>query len=109
MYRNGYIPIPPYFALHPPVYYSAPVGRTYGYSPFPYSGNVPTPEVIVESTVKSKIIENPHAAPMKQASEPVDQPAEDSVAEVPPQVVRNPYFEPSPLDGDIHVAKTIEN
>ena len=33
----------PYFALHPPVYYSLPVARTYGYSPFPYPSGVLTP------------------------------------------------------------------
>ncbi len=34
----------PYFALHPPVYYSYPVPRTYGYSPFAYPPGVMTPE-----------------------------------------------------------------
>ncbi len=38
----GYIP---YFALHPPVYYSYPVARTYGWSPFPYGPDVQTPAV----------------------------------------------------------------
>src|SRR5688572_4982360 len=33
-YALGNIPAPPYFALHPPVYYSHPVARTYGTSPF---------------------------------------------------------------------------
>lgn len=33
----------PYFALHPPVYYSKPVPRTFGYSPFAYPGWTPTP------------------------------------------------------------------
>lgn len=32
----------PYFALHPPVYYSRPVPRTYGYSPFAlFPGMIP--------------------------------------------------------------------
>src|SRR5437870_3480881 len=35
----------PYFALHPPVYYSEPVARTYGYSPFAYPFGSPTPEI----------------------------------------------------------------
>ena len=34
----------PYYALHPPVYYSYPVPRTYGYSPFAYPPGVMTPE-----------------------------------------------------------------
>jgi hypothetical protein len=33
----------PYFALHPPVYYSYHVARTYGYSPFAYPPDVLTP------------------------------------------------------------------
>jgi hypothetical protein len=33
----------PYFTLHPPVYYSYRVARTYGYSPFPYPPGVLTP------------------------------------------------------------------
>jgi hypothetical protein len=45
MYGLGLVPVPPYFALHPPVYYSVHVPRSYGYSPFAYPGCVPTPEV----------------------------------------------------------------
>ncbi len=36
----------PYFAAHPPVYYSTPVPRTYGYSPFAYGPSVRTPDVV---------------------------------------------------------------
>jgi hypothetical protein len=35
----------PYYAAFPPVYYSAPVPRTYGYSPFAYPPGVMTPDV----------------------------------------------------------------
>ena len=38
LYNLGHIPVPPYFALHPPVYYGQRVFRTYGESPFPRSG-----------------------------------------------------------------------
>ena len=41
-YVRDYIP---YFALHPPVYYSRPVPRTYGYSPFAYPPGTRTPEI----------------------------------------------------------------
>ena len=47
----------PYFALHPPVYYSYPVPRTYGYSPWAYPPGVMTPEV--EVGVPQNMI-NPH-------------------------------------------------
>jgi hypothetical protein len=33
----------PYYALFPPVYYSYPVARTYGYSPFAYPPGTITP------------------------------------------------------------------
>jgi len=42
VYVRDYIP---YFALHPPVYYSMPVPRTYGYSPFAYPPGTRTPEI----------------------------------------------------------------
>jgi hypothetical protein len=63
LYRTGAIPIPPYFALHPPVYYSQPVARPYGYSPFAYPGSVRTPEIA--PVVAAKAITNPHVTPTK--------------------------------------------
>ena len=63
-YALGRIPEPPYFALHPPVYYSQPVARTYGYSPFAYPGSVRTPEVHVEMP-SAKMLTNPHVTPTK--------------------------------------------
>ena len=34
----------PYYALYPPVYYSYPVARPYGFSPFAYPPGVMTPD-----------------------------------------------------------------
>jgi len=34
LYGNGHFEKRPYFALNPPVYYSQPVARPYGYSPY---------------------------------------------------------------------------
>jgi len=42
LYVRDYIP---YYSLHPPVYYSLPVPRTYGYSPFAYPAGTMTPEI----------------------------------------------------------------
>ena len=106
LYRNGQVPVPPYFALHPPVYYSAPVARSYGYSPFPYPGNAHTPEV---APVAAKVINNPYAKPVKQNDEEMEKPKDDSVAEIAPQLIRNPFVDSSPFDAEVHVAKTIEN
>jgi hypothetical protein len=36
----------PYFSLYPPVYYSTPVPRTYGYSPFAYPPGTMTPDIV---------------------------------------------------------------
>ena len=41
--ENYVVDTPPYFAVHPPVYYSYMVARTYGYSPFAYPPGVLTP------------------------------------------------------------------
>lgn len=66
-YASGRVPTPPYFALHPPVYYSQPVARTYGYSPFAYPGTVKTPE----APVAAKVINNPHVTtPVKKKVAP---------------------------------------
>lgn len=108
LYRNGQIPVPPYFALHPPVYYSAPVARTYGYSPFPYPGDVRTPDVLPLGA-SAKMITNPYAQPVKQAEDKAEKPKEDSVAEVAPLVIRNPFVDGSRFENNVHVAKTIEN
>lgn len=47
----------PYFALHPPVYYSRPVARPYGYSPFAYPPGVMTPE---GPPPQPQVLYNPH-------------------------------------------------
>ena len=49
----------PYYALHPPVYYSYPVPRPYGWSPFAYPGTVQTPDVDFAAAIAPKTIENP--------------------------------------------------
>jgi hypothetical protein len=84
----------PYFALHPPVYYSYPVPRTYGYSPFAYGPWVMTPEAAPE--VKPLTIFNPYVPNAEKAS---TSEASDRSAAVSPQpqplVIINPYVAPS--------------
>lgn len=48
----------PYYALYPPVYYSYPVPRTYGYSPFAYPPGVMTPEIAPRASAAEYI--NPY-------------------------------------------------
>ena len=84
-YALGRIPVPPYFALHPPVYYSQPVARTYGYSPFAYPGTTQTPEV---KKVAAKVITNPHVTPAKAKATNVN------LANKQVEIV-NPFYNPS--------------
>jgi hypothetical protein len=66
IYTSGVRGLPPYFSLFPPVYYSYPVPRTYGYSPFAYPLGTPTPEVTI-TDANSKIMINPYV-PRSQPS-----------------------------------------
>jgi hypothetical protein len=61
----------PYFALHPPVYYSYPVSRPYGWSPFPhapspYAAQRPRPAVRVAQPLT---IRNPYVVGAAAAGE----------------------------------------
>lgn len=84
----------PYHAAYPPVYYSYPVPRTYGYSPFAYPPGTMTPD-IVEPVAEPVTIVNPY---VEQAAEEAE-PADDSIASHPatpqPQFILNPYFHAS--------------
>lgn len=82
----------PHFAAFPPVYYSYPVPRTYGYSPFAYPPGVMTPEVEMAEPLA---ISNPYfreptdAAPSAAAKG--DQTA--AAAAPKPQLIVNPYVD----------------
>ncbi|HUY36557.1 MAG TPA: hypothetical protein VMV69_27725 [Pirellulales bacterium] len=72
----------PYYSLHPPVYYSLPVARTYGYSPFAYPPGFMTPEIMPP---EPRLMVNPHAprrSSPKRAAERVT---------MAPRVIENPY------------------
>jgi len=87
-YALGRVPVPPYFALHPPVYYSAPVARTYGYSPFAYPGSVRTPEAPVEMPA-AKMLKNHHVTPAKDT--PKKKSLLNLTMKVDDGVVENPF------------------
>jgi len=82
-YSLGQIPVPPYFALHPPVYYSAPVPRSYGYSPYAYPGTVETPEIVFP-----EVIPNPHVEQLPEAENT------SNIKVVRFQVIDNPFVRP---------------
>jgi hypothetical protein len=83
----------PHFAAFPPVYYSVPVPRTYGYSPFAYPPYVMTPEVVGEA--QPLTIDNPYVPSAKPASAtPADSKSDRAAAvgrSVEPLVVINPF------------------
>ncbi|MCR4413955.1 MAG: hypothetical protein NUV77_16185 [Thermoguttaceae bacterium] len=74
----------PHFALYPPVYYSVPVPRTYGYSPFAYPPGYPTPEVVCTPPTPVTIY-NPFV-PKSQTANPAD----SKVAQKPLRIA-NPF------------------
>lgn len=83
----------PHFAAHPPVYYSYPVPRTYGYSPWAYPPHFRTPDVVME--VEPLSITNPYVPSSDTKAEPE---AEQTVSARQPQplVINNPYVSSGP-------------
>lgn len=84
----------PHFAAFPPVYYSAPVARTYGYSPFAYPPGTMTPD-LPSQPVAAKEISNPFFRASNETESPQAEAVEaDKVTQskvVAPLVVVNPY------------------
>ena len=84
----------PYFAAHPPVYYSQPVPRTYGYSPFAYPPQTMTPEI--STHVAPVTITNPY---VPASEKPASTDTSDETVSLPatsgPLVIMNPYAAPS--------------
>jgi hypothetical protein len=89
----------PYYSAFPPVYYSAPVPRSYGYSPFAYPPGTMTPEIV--EAVAAEEIMNPYVLPTSDASAPANEDKvtkSESVSKA--LVVTNPFVE----SGVIHTA-----
>ena len=76
---------PPYFALHPPVYYSYRVARTYGYSPFAYPPGVLTPG---SEPPRPALVQNPYASSEASGTEEGQRAGQ-------PQRIDNPFVEPN--------------
>ncbi|HVC95362.1 MAG TPA: hypothetical protein VND64_16825 [Pirellulales bacterium] len=81
LYGNGNDSIP-FYSLHPPVYYSMPVPRTYGYSPFAYPPGFMTPEIL---PAEPKVMLNPHA-PRRSSPKRTGERVTMS-----PRIIVNPY------------------
>lgn len=98
-YATDRIPTPPYFSLHPPVYYSVPVPRTYGYSPLPYNGNVRTPDIAPAPATPLSIV-NPYVTqPANAEVAPKTAPADGDTAVAKPLMIVNPFVKKKdPID-----------
>jgi hypothetical protein len=79
--------------MHPPVYYSYPVPRAYGWSPWAYPPGTMTPEILGEMTGPKEII-NPHVPPAPEAkpTSTNNKSVQHRAPQGPvPQVVLNPF------------------
>lgn len=87
----------PYYAAFPPVYYSVPVPRTYGYSPFAYPPGVMTPEVVISEplSINNQYYSGATEAKTAEAAEAAVDQTTAAPAPVGPQVIINPYVAPA--------------
>ena len=79
------LPRLPYFTLFPPVYYSYPVARPYGWSPFAYPPGTRTPDIL--PPVEAATYSNPYVPRGEKAS------STDKTAGG-PRVYLNPFVNP---------------
>lgn len=84
LYGLGYLPVPPYFAVHPPVQYSGPVAHPYGRSPFARRSH--EPQVVVD-TREPRVVVNPFVSVTAASA---------SATAAPSRIITNPYFQPKP-------------
>jgi hypothetical protein len=95
LYGLGIVPAPPYFALHPPVYYGERYFRSYGESPFARPDFSSRPKRIDAQVVINPFVV-PAAIPSKaELPKPQDAPPQ-SVEKVTsaPQMIINPFYQP---------------
>jgi len=76
----------PYFALHPPVYYSHPVARPFGFTPFAVPPGVMPMEMKVSPQLK--VMVNPHYRPKKQNSKKTSNRVAGG------ELIVNPFYRP---------------
>jgi len=75
----------PYFAKHPPVYYSYPVPRAYGFSPYAYPPGTTTPELLPARPAVFRT--SPYRPRAVSAPAPVEKPRPK------PLRIKNPYID----------------
>lgn len=120
-YYGSDIPAPPYYAIHPPVYYSHSVARPYGISPFAISSYQPSQRVVYQApTPEPQVVINPYVSTevpvateaTEEAAPVAETPSDEDATEAPmleeaapegdettaspwptPQVVINPFVD----------------
>ena len=99
LYGSGYLPVPPYYAIHPPVYYSHQYYRPYGWTPFAQSSCIspvvlrPDPVVVVNQYVPVKDVKD--AKDVKKVKP-------DNTAKS--EMIVNPYFVKASKTSQGHLA-----
>ncbi len=102
---QAYIPAPPYFAMHPPVYYGARYTRPYGMSPFASAPMLqPNPGYTGQRAPRlvppPMILANPHCqiggtADINAVAESTDKKTAETMVAPAPLVIDNPFVVPS--------------
>ena len=87
LYRMGQIPVPPYFALHPPVYYSEPLPHPYGASPY---ARRPAPAPQYDVVPQPAVVINPHYKKPAEKKKTNSASQEKTVSK--PKLIVNPFY-----------------
>ena len=94
LYARGYVPIPPYFALHPPVYYGERYTRPYGASPFAAKSQLQQNDNYrhrIRTDFVPMKIDNPYCPTCKVNPTPAKAKINSRTAAA-PQMIENPYY-----------------
>lgn len=94
LYGLGRVPVPPYFAIHPPVYYGHRYFRSYGESPYARPARSSRPFIVSAQLITNPFVPQP-AASGAAAPQAAEQPAEGAAVASQPQMIINPYYEPA--------------
>jgi hypothetical protein len=114
---SSFVPAPPYFALHPPVYYGQRYTRPYGDSPFaswpqlqPAAGYhahpaAPHAQIVVNPYAPAICPDCPAEVPAEvPADAPSDSPVIQNSRPAMPLVIDNPYYRAAETEGLIAAA-----
>jgi hypothetical protein len=94
LYGLGYIAVPPYYALHPPVYYGERYYRSYGESPFARVDHSSRPQRIQAQVIMNPFVEQAAAAPAAPDPQAVEAKEKTDQVTVGPQMIINPFYVP---------------